>query len=354
MSHHFDSPESRRDSRINITDIYLFHAASAGKIVAIMNISPLAGLPSPFTGEVQWDTFRPSAGYEFRFDTDGDAKSDVIYRFVFEGESAPQSWKLFYIEGAAAHDHYAAGNEIGNGRGGEPVEIENTGRIWIGLAGDSFFLDAVAARAFIDKFLHTGEFDKNAFSRGNSTTGATNVLSIVAELPLSMISENAFGFYATVSADDHGHWTQVNRCGNPNFAATFNDSPEGSLKYNSTDPATDYENFSGAVIELAAKGCALAKSATEPEKYGEMVARWFLPDLIPFDPKLPASFGFAGRNGRPLADDFGTLVYTVVFNTPLVNLVAPPADLRKEFPYVPAPRPLPAGEAVAVPDRVEN
>jgi hypothetical protein len=27
MGHHFDSPESRADSRINITDNYVFHGA---------------------------------------------------------------------------------------------------------------------------------------------------------------------------------------------------------------------------------------------------------------------------------------------------------------------------------------
>jgi Domain of unknown function (DUF4331) len=354
MSHHFDSPESRKDSRINISDIYLFHAEESGKVIAIMNVSPLVGLPSPFTGENQWDTFRPATAYEFRFDTDGDAKGDVIFSFVFNGENAPQNWTLFYLNGEESHDHYANGRELGNGQVEQMIKISDLGRVWIGLAGDSFFLDAVAARGFIDKFLQTGKFDKTVFSAGNSTTGATNVLSIVAELPLKMISNEAFGFYGAVSANDHGHWTQVNRCGNPNFAATFNDNPEGSLRYNSTDPDTDYENFSNPVIELVTKGCELAKSASEPEKYGEMVARWFLPDLIPFDPNLPASYGFAFRNGRKLDDDFGTVVYTTIFNTPLTNLVPPPIDLRKEFPYVAPPRPLPTGEGVAVPSRVEN
>lgn len=354
MSHHFDSPESRKDSRINISDIYLFHAEEPDKVVAIMNVSPLAGLPSPFTGEKQWDTFRPETGYEFRFDTDGDAKSDVIFRFVFHGENAPQSWTLSYINGADAHEHYAVGREIGGGIVEQITVVPNLGRVWIGVAGDSFFLDAVAARAFIDKFLQTSAFDKNSFSAGNSTTGATNVLSIVAELPLAMISDETVGFYTTVSANDHGHWTQVNRCGNPNFAATFNDNPEGSLKYNSTDPDTDYENFAQPVIELVAKGCALAKSASEPEKYGELVAKWFLPDLISFNPKIPACYGFASINGRKLDDDFGTVVYTTIFNTPLLNLIPPPADLRKEFPYVAPPRPLPTDDGVAVPSRVDG
>lgn len=354
MSHHFDSPESRNDSRINITDIYLFHATDSAKVVAIMNISPLAGVSSPFTGQLQSTTFRPETAYEFRFDTDGDAKPDVIFRFLFQGETAPQTWTLYYISGNDAQDHYAIGQELGGGVVEETVAIAKVGRVWIGLAGDPFTLDAVAARTFLDKIIQNNQWEPDSFSTGNSTTGATNVLAIVAELPLAMISSNPFGFYATVCANDHGHWTQVNRCGKPNFAATFNDSSEGSLLYNSTDPDTDYANFAQPTIDLVIKVCRVGNSSDRPEEYGRMVAHWLFPDMLPFNPQLPASFGFAGINGRKLQDDFGTVAYTTFFNTPLQNKVPPASDLRPEFPYVPPARPLPTEPAVSVPNRQEG
>ena len=258
MSHHFDSPESRKDSRINITDIYLFHSESPGKVTAIMNASPLADLPSPFTGDKQWDSFRPETAYELRFDTNADAKSDVVLRFVFHGEGTAQKWTLHYLKGDEAHDHPANGSEIGGGIVSEINEFDGI-KVWAGIAGDPFFLDAVTAREFIDNARETKTWDAAKFSKGNSTTGATNVLSIVVELPLSLISDQPFGFFGTVSANDHGHWTQVNRYGNPNFAATFNDNPAGSLLYNSTDADTDYENFAAVVVERVAKGCAIQK-----------------------------------------------------------------------------------------------
>ncbi|MCC3506699.1 MAG: DUF4331 family protein [Microcoleus sp. PH2017_19_SFW_U_A] len=188
MSHHFDSPESRQDSRINICDIYLFNADDPQKIVAVMTISPLAGLPSPFTGQPQWDTFRPETAYEFRFDTDGDAKSDVVFRFVFQGDANPQSWSLTYLSGEAARDHHATGQELGQGTVNEVAPIANLGRIWTGLAGDPFFLDAVAARVCLDNAIQNNVWDAESFSTGASTTGATNVLAIVAELPLDPIA----------------------------------------------------------------------------------------------------------------------------------------------------------------------
>lgn len=354
MSHHFDSPESRNDSRINITDVYLFHATDPTKVVAIMDISPLAGVPSPFTGTLQASTFRPETAYEFRFDTNGDAKPDVIFRFLFQGETSPQHWTLHYLSGTDAQDHHATGQELGSGVVEETTSIANLGRVWIGLAGDPFTLDAVAARVFLDKIIQNNQWEPDSFSTGNSTTGATNVLAIVAELPLAMISANPFGFYATVCANDHGHWTQVNRCGKPNFAATFNDNPEGSRLYNSTDPDTDYDHFAQATIDLVVKVCTVAGSSDRPEAYGQMVAHWLFPDLLPFNPQLPASFGFAGINGRRLQDDFGTVAYTVFFNTLLHNKVPAASDLRTEFPYVPPARPLPTEPTVDVPSRQED
>jgi Domain of unknown function (DUF4331) len=354
MSHHFDSPESRQDSRINICDIYLFNADDPRKIVAVMTISPLAGLPSPFTGQPQWDTFRPETAYEFRFDTDGDAKSDVVFRFVFQGDANPQSWSLTYLSSEAAWDHHATGEALGQGIVNDVVTIANLGRIWTGLAGDPFFLDAVAARVCLDNAIQNNVWDAEGFSSGASTTGATNVLAIVAELPLDLISNTSFGFYATVSANDHGHWTQVNRCGKPNFAATFNDNPEGSFLYNSTDPATDYDHFAQPVIDLVTQICRVSGSTDQPEIYGQSVANWLFPDVLPFNPQLPTSFGFAGINGRRLQDDFGTVVYTVFFNSLLQNKVPPPSDLRAEFPYVALARPLPTEPAVSVPSRQEG
>jgi hypothetical protein len=77
-----------------------------------------------------------------------------------------------------------------------------------------------------------------------------------------------------------------------------------------------------------------------------LVANWLFPDVLPFNPQLPASFGFAGINGRRLQDDFGIVVYTLFFNALLQNKVSPPSDLRTEFPYVAPARSLPTRRTV--------
>jgi Domain of unknown function (DUF4331) len=354
MGHHFDSPESRADSRINITDNFVFHGEAPGSVAVIMCVSPLAGLTSPFTGTAQWRTFRPGCAYDFRFDTDGDARVDRIARFVFEGDVAPQAWTLSVLEGEAARDHHGTGQVIGRGTVGEAAHIDGFGKVWIDEAGDPFWLDAVAAKTFIDSLLAGGTWQPDTFSTGSPTTGATNVIGIVLELLPQWIGDKPFNLYTTVSANDHGHWSQVQRCGRPNLAATFLDDPKNSLLYNSSDPDADRVQFRPAVVSMTARLVAKAGTHAQPERYGELVADLLLPDVIPFNPQRATSFGFAGVNGRGLRDDFGAVVYSAVFNHPMRTALAPLADTRDSFPYLAPARPLPdpsAGAGPAVPKR---
>lgn len=129
----------------------------------------------------------------------------------------------------------------------------------------------------------------------------------------------------------------------------FLDDPQHSLRYNSTAPDTDLAEFGPLVAQTTADLVRRAGTASDPEGHGRMVAKALLPDLIPFDPTLPASFGFAGINGRGLRDDFGAVVYSTIFNHPMRTALPPLADLRAEWPYLSPPRPLPT--LVQVPPR---
>lgn len=354
MGHHFDSPEARADSRINISDNYLFHAPTdPGRVVAVMCVSPLAGLPSPYHGATQWQTFRPTSAYELRFDTDGDLVADKVLRFVFAGEHAPQRFVAYWLAGAEVHDEHARGTKVGEGVVESTVALALPGgaRVWIGAAGDPFWLDAVAAKGFLDAALAGTPAPIESFSRAQVTTGATNVLAIVVELPIAALGASPWHFYTAVAADDHGHYHQVARCGRPNFAATFVDHPERSRRMNETSPAGDRAEFTADVVKVVEVVAARVGRVPDPAAYAERVARWLLPDVIPFDPGQRSGFDFAGINGRRLDDDFGAVVYSAVFGRPMATEIPRLADLRDGWPYVPPPRPLPQGPGVAVPDR---
>lgn len=355
MGHHFDSPEARADSRINISDNYLFHSPTdPSMVVAIMCVSPLAGLPSPYHGALQWRTFRPTAAYELRFDTDSDLAPDKVLRLVFEGDASPQRFTASWLEGDAARDETASGRQLTTGAVEATTELafpQGSGRLWVGEAGDPFRLDAVAAKVFLDAVLAGKAPPVESFSNGQLTTGATNVLAIVVELPIAVLGPGPWNFYTAVGANDHGHYHQVARCGRPNFAATFVDHPERSRRMNESAPSRDVELFTEDVVKVVEVTAREVGKVADPKAYARRAARWLLPDVMPFDPEVPAGLDFAGSNGRKLDDDFGSVVYSVVFGLPLSSAVSPVADLRPEWPFVPPPRPLPQGPGVAVPDR---
>ncbi|MES1173523.1 MAG: DUF4331 family protein [Myxococcales bacterium] len=356
MGHHFDSPEARADSRINITDNYLFESPNdASRVIAVMCMSPLAGLPSPYHGQPQWRTFRPTAAYELRFDTDGDMIADRVLRLVFQGEEAPQTLSVHWLEGEDAQAEGATGKVLGTGSVEATVELElpqgMRGKVWSGEAGDPFWLDAVSAKVFLDLALSGTPAGVETFSRGQITTGGTNVLAIVADLPMALFGRGPWHFYSAVSANDHGHFHQVARCGRPNFAATFVDNPERSRLMNDTTPDQDLDLFTPDVVKVVEVAARNVGRVRNPSAYAQRVARWILPDVIGFDPQLPAGFDFAGLNGRRLDDDFGSVVYSAVFGCPVSSRLEPLTDLRDDWPFLPRPRPLPGGPAVSVPRR---
>jgi hypothetical protein len=64
-------------------------------------------------------------------------------------------------------------------------------------------------------------------------------------------------------------------------------------------------------------------------------ARTLLPDILPYDPRHPASFP---RNGRTLTDDAGDAFLAVFTNGKVTgDKVGPHGDLLVEFPYLGPP-----------------
>jgi Domain of unknown function (DUF4331) len=105
MSHHLDSPLARQDTRLDITDVYLFRG-TAGTVFVINVNSSVAGHRYP-------ERFHPEALYEFKVDTDGDAMEDVTFRVSF-GQGERRS------SGSRVASPRRLGVARADGRGGDP------------------------------------------------------------------------------------------------------------------------------------------------------------------------------------------------------------------------------------------
>jgi hypothetical protein len=338
MSHHLDSPLARQDTRLDITDVYLFRG-TMGTVFIMNGNSSVAGRKYP-------ERFHPKALYEFKVDTDGDALEDVTLRVSFGPWEADgrQVIELRRLDGGASRDRSAKGVVLAQGRTGENIVGEGGVRIWAGIAGEPFYIEptvlgairkAVASGAAVDLTGWNREKAVNAFAN-------TTVNSIVLEVPYGAFGATTIGFWGvTALATDAGGWQQVNRAGQPMIQPIFNpDDSERSSAYNTTQPREDRALYGPIVSTLVAGVVAAMGTSADPRAYGELVSELCFPDILRYEVGTPAVFGFAKRNGRALADNAPEVMFSIVVNAPLsdgLHSGTATGTLRPDFPYVALP-----------------
>ena len=110
-------------------------------------------------------------------------------------------------------------------------------------------------------------------------------------------------------------------------------SNPANTRHPSKDTADDGEHIAGLVAAVA----AASGTVGDPRGYGQAVAAELLPDLLPYVIGTPATYGFAVRNGRPLADNAPEVMLSLVTGTAIPSGLKPAATghLRTAvFPYV--------------------
>jgi hypothetical protein len=175
----------------------------------------------------------------------------------------------------------------------------------------------------------------------NSFKGTT-VESIVLEVPhehARLRRGRRIGVWcATKLATDAGGWRQINRGGHPMMWPIFwpgdtDFSNPANTRHPSQDLATAGELVAGQVAAVV----AATGTSADPEGYGQTVASQLFPDALSYQVGTPASFGFAVRNGRTLADNAPEAMLSLVTNTAVPAGIQPSVagHLRTDrFPYV--------------------
>ena len=103
MSHHLDSPQARQDTRLNITDQYIFRGETG--TVLILNTS------SSLAGDNWIPGFHPEARYEIKIHFDGLMYEDLAYRLTFDepGDDGRQVLAVHRLTGEDAREDLALG-----------------------------------------------------------------------------------------------------------------------------------------------------------------------------------------------------------------------------------------------------
>ena len=82
---------------------------------------------------------------------------------------------------------------------------------------------------------------------------------------------------------------------------------------------------------------AATGTVDDAEAYGQAVARELLPDVLPYEVGTAATFGFAGRNGRTIADNAPEAMMSLVTGTAIPAGLHPAVAKNQRsgtFPYV--------------------
>ncbi|MFB3764673.1 MAG: DUF4331 family protein [Methanotrichaceae archaeon] len=338
MSNHLDSPLARKDTRLDITDVYLFRGTMG--TVFVMNVN------SSVAGQRYPEHFHPEALYEFKVDTDGDAVEDMTFRVSFGHNKANgrQALELRRLDGMASRDRNAEGTILAQGLTGDNIIGEGGVRIWAGIAGEPFYIEPTVLGAIRKAVASGTAVDLTGWNRDKAVNAfaGTTVSSIVIEVPDGTFGVTTIGFWGTTAlATDNGGWQQINREGQPMIQPIFNpDDSERSSAYNTTQPREDRAIYGPLVSKLVAGIIAAMGTSDDPQAYGELVAALCFPDILHYEIGTPAVFGFAKRNGRALTDNAPEVMFSIVVNAALsdgLHRGSATGTLRPDFPYVALP-----------------
>ncbi len=337
MSHHLDTPLAAQNGQLYIDDLYVFPGDRS--TVFVMDVN------SNITGVYAQPGFHPEARYEIKVHFGGADFEDLTYRFSF-GEADPggrQPLRLHSLAGEAARGDSAPGELLLEGRTGE----EATGggvRAWAGRIADSFYIDlsllaiingAVAKGTAADLSGWRPDEAKNSFA-------GTTVESIVLEVPHSdprlRPGARTGVWCATRLATDAGGWRQINRAGHPMMWPIFwPGDTDFSNPANTRHPSEDAAAAGKYLGEQIAAVVAAGGTCGDPHGYGETVARDLLPDVLPYAIGTPATYGFAGFNGRTMADNAPEAMLSLVTGTAVPSGLKPAVAQGQRaaaFPYV--------------------
>lgn len=337
MSHHLDTPLARQNGRLYIDDLYVFPGERG--TVLIMDVN------STITGPDIQPGFHPEARYEFKVHLDGAETEALTYRVSFGERDAQgrQALQLHAITGDDAREDTAAGTLLLEGRTGEPASQGGT-RIWAGRIADPFYID-LSLLGIVNGSVQNGTAaDWSAWrpeNAQNSFAGATVesiVLEVSGEHPQLHPGAHTGVWCATKLATDSGGWQQINRAGHPMMWPIFWPADtDFSDPANQRHPSADFNAAGKHIGDLITAAVAANGTSADPEGYGQTVAQALFPDVMHYVIGTPATYGFAARNGRTLADNAPEAMLSLALNTAVPSGLNPSvsAHLRRPgFPYV--------------------
>ncbi|HET6796388.1 MAG TPA: DUF4331 family protein [Gemmatimonadales bacterium] len=216
-SDHQDTPFVELNPKTDLTDVYAFPGASAGRIVLAMDTR--AFLTPAETQDPSQASFDPNLLYQFKIDNNGDAREDKVIQISFTGEGASQQVQvrgpLTPPAQGAMENVVADVSPVVTGALNTALGDANGIQVFAGPRDDPFFIDLEAAFCILpDRRPVGGTLSGSCALQPNpqapfffrnpgiNYVNGFNVNSIVLELPSSMLENGApgkLGIWGTIS-----------------------------------------------------------------------------------------------------------------------------------------------------------
>jgi hypothetical protein len=319
VSHHLDTPLAAKTGQLFLDDLCVFPGNDSTVFVMDVN-STVNGLHSE-------PGFHPEARYEFKVHFDGADFEDLTYRVSFGDADASgrQSLQLHSLIGGGARDDSAIGDRILEGRTGGTATGQNT-RLWAGRIADWFYVD-LSLLGMVNSAVRNGTAldlsgwrPENAQNNFANTTVDSIVLEVSHQHSLLRPGARLGVWAATKLATDSGGWRPINRAGHPMMWPIFwPDDIEFTNPSNTRHPSEDFAADGQYFADLIAAVVAASGTSADPQGYGKIVAQELFPDVLSYVVGTPASYSFAARNGRTLADNAPEAMLSLVVNTAVAS-----------------------------------
>jgi hypothetical protein len=216
-SDHQDTPFTELNPKSDLTDVYAFPGASAGRIVLAMDTR--AFLTPAQAGDPVEASFDHNLLYQFKIDNNGDAKEDKVIQVSFAGEGADQQVEVRGpiappVQGAMENE-IADATPVVTGALNTALGSSSGVQVFAGPRDDPFFIDLEAAFCILpDRRPVQGPLSTSCALQPNGQApfffrnpginyvAGFNVNSIVIELPSAMLENGTpgrLGIWGTIS-----------------------------------------------------------------------------------------------------------------------------------------------------------
>ena len=216
-SDHQDTPFTELNPKSDLTDVYAFPGASAGRIVLAMDTRAFL-TPAQATDPAE-ASFDHNLLYQFKIDNNGDAKEDKVIQVSFTGEGANQQVEVRGpiappVQGAMENE-IADATPVVTGALNTTLGSSSGVQVFAGPRDDPFFIDLEAAFCILpDRRPVQGPLSTSCALQPNGQApfffrnpginyvAGFNVNSIVIELPSAMLENGTpgrLGIWGTIS-----------------------------------------------------------------------------------------------------------------------------------------------------------